>query len=120
MKQLTEIAFFTDDVASMTAFYEKLLGADPAAQSDEMTIFMMGYTKLFIHQTYSRGEGDLPPENHFAFTVDNVDAACKTMQQQGLALEVAPDTYYWGRSAYLRDPDGHLIELTEPAQSDSE
>ena len=19
--------------------------------------------------------------------------------------------YYWGRSAYLRDPDGHLIEL---------
>jgi catechol 2,3-dioxygenase-like lactoylglutathione lyase family enzyme len=24
--------------------------------------------------------------------------------------------FYWGRSAYLRDPDGHLIELHKPSE----
>jgi hypothetical protein len=32
--------------------------------------------------------------------------------KQGLTLEVAPKDYYWGRSAYLRDPDRHLVEIT--------
>jgi hypothetical protein len=27
-------------------------------------------------------------------------------------MEVSPKDYYWGRSAYLRDPDGQLIEIT--------
>jgi len=26
---------------------------------------------------------------------------------------VSPKDYYWGRSAYLRDPDGHLVEITK-------
>ena len=24
----------------------------------------------------------------------------------------APQNYYWDRSAYLRDPDGHLLDIT--------
>jgi len=46
---------------------------------------MAGGTKIFIHKNYDPGEGDLPPENHLAFTVDDLD------------------------------PDGLLLELTEPA-----
>lgn len=73
---------------------------------------MSGETKIFIHKTYQPSEGELPPENHTAFAVENVDAMCNTLIQQGLTLEVPPKDYYWGRSAYLRDPDGHLIEIT--------
>ncbi len=112
MPQLTEIAYFTEHVASMAAFYQKLLGTGPVAQSEAMAIFMVGQTKIFIHKTYTPEVGDLPPENHQAFTVDDVDAACRALAQNGLRVEVEPRDYYWGRSAYLRDPDGHLIELT--------
>ena len=26
-------------------------------------------------------------------------------------VEIPPQEYYWGYSAYLRDPDGQMIEL---------
>jgi len=109
--RLIEIAYFTDNVAGMAAFYQKLLS--PVAQSPDMAILMAGQTKIFIHKTYSPSEGDLPPENHMAFTVEDVDAACLALQQQGLAIEIQPRDFYWGRSAYLRDPDRHLIEVIQ-------
>lgn len=115
MKNLTEIAYFTDNVADMAAFYKRLLGTEPVAEADSMAIFMVGQTKIFIHEEYELGGGDLPPENHIAFSVDDVDATCETLVGQGVTLEVEPRDYYWGRSSYLRDPDGHLIEVNAEA-----
>ncbi len=113
MGTLSEIAFFTDNVDKMATFYEQFLGAEPVARSEGMAIFMMNETKLFIHRTYVVAEGELPPENHMAFTVTNVDTAVSELEARGLMLEIPPEDYYWGRSAYLRDPDGHLWELTQ-------
>lgn len=114
--KLTEIARFTDRVDEMAAFYTKLLGVNPVARSEGMAIFMIGKTKLFLHHRYTPGEGDLPPENHLAFTVEDVDAACEALAQTGLTIEVAPKEYYWGYSAYLRDPDGSMIEIIAAAK----
>ena len=110
--KLTEIAYFTPRVAEMAAFYRSLLGTEPVAESDGMSIFMNGHVKIFIHRIYEPAEGELPPENHKAFSVVDVDVACKQLVEAGCRLEVEPKDYYWGRSAYLRDPDGNLIEIT--------
>lgn len=115
MPQLTELALFTNNVEGLAIFYHTLLGIDPVAKSEGVAIFMVGQTKIFIHKNYSPDEGELPPENHWAFTVANVDAACQDLQTKGLQIEIEPRNYYWGCSAYLRDPDGHLIELNQPA-----
>ena len=113
--KLTELATFTDNVTEMTKFYSNLLGSEPTYANDDMAIFMVGETKIFLHKTYTPDEanGDLPPSNHVAFTVDNVDEAIAKMTGRGLTLEREPADYYWGRSAYLRDPDGQQIEITE-------
>ena len=74
--KLHELAYFTDNVEGMSEFYRRLLGAEPVAQSDDMAIFMSGGTKIFIHRNYPSSEGDLPPNNHIAFAVEDVDAAC--------------------------------------------
>lgn len=113
--KLDELAYFTDNVQGMADFYRALLGAEPVAESDDMAIFMSGGTKIFIHRSYPPTEGDLPPNDHIAFTVEDVDAACTTLTQQGLTVEFPPKDYYWGRSAYLRDPDGHQVEITKGA-----
>ena len=110
--KLVEIAYFTDKVAEMAAFYRRLLNSEPIAESPDMAIFMNGATKIFIHRTYEAKDGELPPENHKAFAVPNVDEAVSNLADAGLKIEVEPADYYWGRSAYLRDPDGHLIEIT--------
>jgi len=111
--KLHELAYFTDNVKAMADFYRGLLGSEPVAQSDDMAIFMSGETKIFIHRKYTAAEGELPPDNHIAFAVEDVDTTCDTLMKQGLSLEAPPKDYYWGRSAYLRDPDGHMVEITK-------
>jgi catechol 2,3-dioxygenase-like lactoylglutathione lyase family enzyme len=111
--KLVEIAYFTDNVAEMAGFYRHLFGVEPVAQSDGMAIFLVGETKLFIHRAYKPEANELPPENHVAFAVPDIDATCRELIAGGLTLEVAPRDYYWGRSAYLRDADGHLIEIIQ-------
>lgn len=47
------------------------------------------------------------------FEVEDVDAAWKALNQKGVSMAGSPaDRPDWGlRSAYLRDPDGNLIEI---------
>ena len=111
--KLAEIAFFTEAVPQMTNFYRRLLGVDPVASSETLSIFFTDETKIFIHYRYAPKNGELPPEDHHAFTVEDVDRACEQVMERGLMLEIPPQDFYWGRSAYLRDPDGHQIELTQ-------
>lgn len=111
--KLAEVAFFTDHVESMTDFYRRLLGIEPVARSETMAIFFSEETKIFIHYRYTPQNGELPPENHHAFLVEDVDVICKQLTEQGLMFEIPPKDFYWGRSAYLRDPDGHQIEITQ-------
>jgi catechol 2,3-dioxygenase-like lactoylglutathione lyase family enzyme len=110
--KLSELAYFTDHVKQMADFYHALLGIEPVAQSEDMAIFMSGETKIFIHRNYPPSEGDLLPNDHIAFAVEDVDDACQALMNQGLVMEIPPKDYYWGRSAYLRDPDGHQVEIT--------
>jgi catechol 2,3-dioxygenase-like lactoylglutathione lyase family enzyme len=109
--KLVEIAYFTEDVPGMSDFYRRLLGREPVASSDSMAIFITAETKVFIHHKYAPGPGEHLPEDHHAFAVENVDQVCEELIARGLRLDIPPRDFYWGRSAYLRDPDGHQIEI---------
>jgi len=110
---LVEVAVFTDDVESATRFYGRLLGAAPASEWPGGAVFAVGDAKVLVHARGPGVEGGPPNEDHVAFSVPDLDAACEALRAQGLALLVEPRDYHWGRSAYLRDPDGRLVELTQ-------
>lgn len=117
MKKLVEIAKFTPKLDEMAKYYETLLGVPPVARSEGMAIFMLGEVKLFLHHSYKPKEDELPPENHLAFEVEDVEQTCGELAAAGLSIEVPPKEYYWGLSAYLRDPEGQMIELIQAGTS---
>jgi catechol-2,3-dioxygenase len=109
MARVAEVALFTEDVAGLTAFYEGLLGRPPESRSDSHASFDLGGTTLFIHVGGGEAPGGAPNADHVAIALDQDDAAERA--RAGGAEVVGTQEFYWGRSAYLRDPDGRVIEL---------
>ena len=72
------------------------------------------------------GTNDLPNEVSaqdrvaLIFAVEDVDSTIEHLQNQGAAIVLEPGDYPdWGiRSAYIRDPDGNLIEINRELASD--
>ncbi|MDQ3379011.1 MAG: VOC family protein [Actinomycetota bacterium] len=116
MSGIAEIALFTDDVEAAKAFYNGLLSAEPEAKWPGGAIFAAGSAKLLVHERGATLRDGPPNEDHFAFSVSDVDGSCTELRARGFAFLVEPRDYSWGRSAYLRDPDGRLVELSQAGQ----
>jgi catechol 2,3-dioxygenase-like lactoylglutathione lyase family enzyme len=110
---VAEIALFTDDVAAVGAFYRELTGAPPVAEWPGGAVFEVGGAKILVHERSAALEDGPPNEDHYALAVDDLVASCDALRERGLVLLVEPRDYAWGRSAYLRDPDGRLVELAQ-------
>ena len=113
MSDLVETALFTDDVDAVKAFYARLVGASPVAEWPGGAIFGVGGVKLLVHERAGAPEGGPPNEDHFALAVADLDATAAELAGEGVTFLVEPREYDWGRSAYLRDPDGRLVELSQ-------
>ena len=113
MTGVSEIALFTDDVARATQFYRDLVGGAPAAEWPGGAVFAVGGAKVLVHERAAALEDGPPNEDHFAIAVDDLDGTCNVLSERGVALLVEARDYPWGRSAYLRDPDGRLVELVQ-------
>jgi catechol 2,3-dioxygenase-like lactoylglutathione lyase family enzyme len=113
VKELVEIALFTDDVEAAKEFYGRLLGTAPQEEWPGGAVYAAGGAKLLVHERGPAPEGGPPNEDHFALGVSDVDAAAAGLESAGLTFLVAPRDFPWGRSAYLRDPDGRLVELSQ-------
>ena len=109
--RLTELALFTSDVPGVTAFYERVLGIAPAEHSDGHAVFALGELVLRIHAAVEPSAGDPPADDHVAFTLEGLDEHAAALAAAGIPLD-GPRDLPWGRSAYVRDPDGRLVELT--------
>jgi len=109
--RLTELALFTSDVAGLTDFYERVLGVAPSEQSDQHAVFQLGELVLRVHIAVAPDPGDPAADDHVGFTVEGLDDRPAALTAAGLSVD-GPRDLPWGRSAYVRDPDGRLVELT--------
>ena len=101
---LREVALFTDDVDALVDFYKRVLGREPSASWPGGATFDLDGITLLIHVKGGAEEGMPPNVDHFAIGVADVDA-------EASRLGAEAKDYDWGRSAYLHDPDGRLVEI---------
>ena len=74
-----------------------------------------GVTRLAFYERTALAPSPNAPGFELGFFVPNVDRAYAELVVTGATPVTPPTDRPWGqRTAYVRDPDGHLVELVEP------
>jgi catechol 2,3-dioxygenase-like lactoylglutathione lyase family enzyme len=113
MRKVVEIALFSERPDRLITFYEQVLSALPVQRWDGGATFDLGGLTLLIHAAEPSNPSGPANEDHVAIGVEDVDGVAERLRTNGISVD-DPQTYYWGRSAYLHDPDGRMLELHQP------
>jgi len=119
---------YVKDVVRSVTFYEKAFGFKRKfiSEKNEYAELNSGDTTLSF-ASIKLAESNLPkgfikssPRNkpfaiEIGFTTDNVERTLKVAVKAGAKIIEKPKTKPWGQTvAYLKDPDGFLIEICTP------
>jgi len=110
--RITEVARFTKQPLAVAEFYANIVGAAAPEPGGDMYHFDIDGVQLLVHEAADQVQPGWPDDvDHIAFAVDDLDAQCERLTALGYELK-GPTQFPWGRSAYLHDPDGRMVELT--------
>ena len=120
------VRLLVGDFAGCFCFYRDIMGFAPGwgePTSDYASFHVNGGTGLALFrrslQSDAVGTTDLPPHVPqqdsvlLAFAVEDLEAAVTQLKARGARFVTEPRTYpdWTIRAAYLRDPDGNLLEI---------
>lgn len=111
-RRIREIARFTKDPHVLARFYAEILGKSFSPSDWDAYNFEVDGVNLFIHPTSDQEQAPEWPEDvdHIASEVEDLDAECRRLATAGYVIK-GPTQFPRGRSAYLYDPDGRMVEL---------
>ena len=128
LSRIVETAVYVADLARCRAFYCDVLGAEVLLDTARLLALSIGGESVLL--LFHRGAtteplptpgGIVPPHGaagvqHFAFAIDTdaVDSWREHLARSGVSIESEVSWPRGGRSLYLRDPDGHSVELITP------
>lgn len=117
------VVLVVEDLDRALAFYVGVLGLPLGHRSGPYAQLSTGRTRLAMFERAAMAEtlrSELRPPDPRApafevgFKVPDCDAAYGELVEAGAEGACEPTDRPWGqRTAYVRDPDGHLIELCE-------
>ena len=104
------------DQAAAQKFYVDVLGCTVDHVNERISLIHLRFGEALIDLVPAGDKGPLGPE-HFCLSIqcDDIKAVAEELRRKGVALEgdIVQRFGAWGDgpSIYLRDPDGHMIEL---------
>jgi catechol 2,3-dioxygenase-like lactoylglutathione lyase family enzyme len=117
------IVVIVEDLERSVDFYTRVLGlrlghrSGPYAQLDTGTTRVGLYERTAMAATLGRplrAPAPNAPSFELGFKVDDCDAVYTDLVHKGARGVVEPTDRAWGqRTAYVVDPDGHLVELAQ-------
>jgi len=128
IKGFEHVGMVTGDMDKSLAFYCDLLGLSlhlrkTMANGTEVAFLDAGggMLEIFAPPGGSARAGDLPASTsgvlHITFRVDSVDESFATLEAAGVEIKERPraavNSEVLDRVAFLRDPDGIIVELAE-------
>ncbi len=125
---LTHVSLFVQDMQSMLNFYREMLGLQVLNETNGYTELKAGEDVKLSFFDYKKMEQTIPlvqpgeVNSHrcvIEFRVSEVDALSNKLRREGVQLITDPTNYSdWGiRSFFIEDPEGNLISLYEPLET---
>jgi catechol 2,3-dioxygenase-like lactoylglutathione lyase family enzyme len=121
------VALTTRDFAQLRAFYAQMLGLPVVGGFAGYNIVFLaaGSTTIELIEEGKEGQAadganraDRAGWNHLALEVEDVDVAYAELAARGVPFTVVPEDFPPEapalRIAFLRDPEGNLVELVQP------
>lgn len=123
-----ETALYVDDMPRARDFYERVMGLAALVVDERLAAYDVGDRSVLL--LFQRGStletvhmpgGTIPPHDgkgplHIAFAVsaDQLARWEARLAEEGIPVEGRTRWPRGGDSLYIRDPDGHLVELATP------
>lgn len=117
------VVLVVEDLDRALEFYVDVLGLPLGHRSGPYAQLATGTTRVALYQRAAMastlGVALSPPAAdapgfELGFKVDSVDEAVAELAAAGAPVVTPPTDRPWGqRTAYVRDPDGHLLELAQ-------
>lgn len=119
-KGLDHVAIAVSDLERSQAFYERVLGLERDHVEWEVPVVMAsegtGVALFLADSASSTGTDDADPPPirilHIAFRVDRGGFEAARQALADIGVEARFSDHDISHSLYLRDPDGHQLELT--------
>jgi catechol 2,3-dioxygenase-like lactoylglutathione lyase family enzyme len=127
IQSLDHLVLTVAEVDATVAFYERIGMRLERFDGDRLAL-RFGKQRIHLHRAGGKIEPHAqrpqPGSADLCFLVEGgLDDVERTLRQAGVAIELGPVDRSGAvgpmRSLYLRDPDGNLVELSEPASNDS-
>ncbi len=120
------VAIYTRSFEAMQAFYADVLGLPVTRRWDDAGIIFFGAGSIEIELTRQDKPGaEHPPlldegvgVNHFALGVVDLDQTLRDLHERGAHLVAGSAWYKSIRSAFIRDPEGNVLELVEQSMGE--
>lgn len=124
IRSLDHLVLTVSDIAATVRFYESL-GMRREVFGDGRMALRFGNQKLNLHEAgaelspHAAHPG--PGSADLCFLVaDDLDQVAKLLSERGIPVELGPVARTGATSAlvslYVRDPDGNLVELSQPVE----
>jgi catechol 2,3-dioxygenase-like lactoylglutathione lyase family enzyme len=120
------IILFVEDLQRSKAFYHDVLGLEVEFEDDESVGFKIkgqAFIVLQVDRARVQLQGEptaTPSTGATAFLTtftDDVDALHADLAERGIHFFQTPTDQPWGvRTAYFKDPDGHVWEIAQPIE----
>jgi len=129
LERVVESALYVDDLARSWRFYVDVLGGEVLLDSARLLALSIGgMSVLLLFQRGATSEplptpgGVVPPHGaigiqHIAFAVPDkvaLESWATRLEHHGVEIESRVHWQRGGESIYVRDPDGHSVELITP------
>jgi len=115
--RIDHVGLHVADVERSRRFYAEVLGLAEMPRPDlgfPGAWFRVGSQELHLIGKNSR-PGEPPRERHFAFEVDDAAGWAARLRERGVEFEEPRERPDGAVQIFLRDPDGHVIELLDRA-----